>query len=637
MNTRPSYFLLYASLTLLGGCSLLNKHGDTPGEEAPREEVPPERPIYSSSAREDDRQPLPNQELILEQSPRPRRYADKKPGVSPLVITPSRSADHNAWMASDPTWESVRAALVLDNTPQYNTADSQLRLGNAVDGELIGKGIAPVDRSLPEELEREVWLNSFSASAYGMAFAQAIAGTNIRIAGRLVLEYGILRLPSTALGWKPMLSLDTESNWVSVLNGGRSTETAGPRGGFLISPQVILELDGPTFESNAFEVPVMLLEGQVEEWISVEPHRIRDNTKIAMGSAINGVLGGEFEGSELCFMDPNTGSFWGLTGLYKETSLRIDEFMHWKYGHLLPEHLYCGKCGALRDEANALELPAEVKRSYEALEALIATGASERESIVSPMVQDLIKELEAVLRPTTPWQELNSAVPHVPPVWKCPECDLVRHVEFLIGYHPASEKGTTCEVGDWNTYATWGGGVPNNGAYRVLSPSALTLVNGFTRHKGNLDPSEVIAAIIEQAESSKMPVAVVQNGQVILVPSELVTFHEQAAICDIPTFDHKGSQLYRPLKQSSHMTEGSVSFLDRRASIGCRIIETESSRVLGVAHLQLSFREVMPAPFQIPVTEGQVVVDKWIGAEDQDRALTLALAKDLVSLLPLNK
>jgi hypothetical protein len=213
-------------------------------------------------------------------------------------------------------------------------------------------------------------------------------------------------------------------------------------------------------------------------------------------------------------------------------------------------------------------------------------------------------------------------------------CKLVRHVEFLIGYHPEQLDEAACDVGRWRTYATWGVGAPSDGVYTILAPGLLTQVNGLTRHEGDLSASDVIASL---AESMGMPVAVVQEGQVFLLPRDQVEFDAGAAVCRIPTFDETGGQIYERLAASPHMQAGTQAFLNRKASLGCRIIETESSRVLGVANLQLSFREIMSASVQIPVVHGRVASETWVPTADQERALTLALAEYLLTAVPLDQ
>jgi hypothetical protein len=510
--------------------------------------------------------------------------------------------------------------------PAFNVARSQVTIGNAVDGELIKRGMVPVDRTLLLELEREVWL-----------------------ASKVLVDLVNGQVPSTFWGWKPLLETDAEGgslemdvesnmapvvNWASILNGIRRIDRPGPRTGFLDTPQLIFELDSPTFESEEFNLPVTLLDGRVEDWIAAQSHLVPDRTRAAMGFTLNGALGGRVEDFVPCFMDPNTGGFWGLTGIYKETSLRIDEFMHWKYKHLFCDHTICEKCAARTSDSPSLELPEGIDQSYEAIRVLIEAGCPENEVLISPVVQQLLMKLQKMLRPSTPWQRVNPAIPNVPPTWRCPECKLVRHVEFLIGYHPEGGDDAACNEGDWRTHASWGVGAPGDGVYLILAPDLLTQVNGLTSHEGDLSASEVIASLAASRESS---VAVVREGQVFVLPRQLIEFDSDAAVCRIPAFDETGAQVYDRLAGSPYMEPGMQAFMNSKASLGCRIIETESSRVLGVANLQLSFREIMDAPANIPVVHGRVASEVWATTADQERALTLALAKHLLTVVPLDQ
>ncbi|MEO2162366.1 MAG: hypothetical protein ABGY29_07545, partial [bacterium] len=90
------------------------------------------------------------------------------------------------------------------------------------------------------------------------------------------------------------------------------------------------------------------------------------------------------------------------------------------------------------------------------------------------------------------------------------------------------------------------------------------------------------------------------------------------------------------VEHSPQMVAASIPFIDRTASLGCRIVETESSRVLGVVNLRLSYREIMGDSVQVPVTNGRVASERWADIGKQDQALTLALAERLLSLLPLD-
>ena len=102
-----------------------------------------------------------------------------------------------------------------------------------------------------------------------------------------------------------------------------------------------------------------------------------------------------------------------------------------------------------------------------------------------------------------------------------------------------------------------------------------------------------------------------QGGQVFVLPRRLIEFDSEAAVCRIPAFDETGGQVYDRLAASPLMEAGMQAFSNSKATLGCRIIETESSRVLGVANLQLSFREIMDAPANIPVVHGRVASEAW--------------------------
>ena len=607
---------------------------------------PEPEPVFSPDRIIDERVEFSHAEVLLKEGLPQVAFVDITPATAPIAVSPGTDAESHVSVSESAAWEKFTTVLVLPGSEAYVGALSSPNLGNAIEAEIIRGGRFPVDRTQLHEMEREVWLSSFSGrtfesvylivqnvlSAAPLQTSEGLISAGVSevlrdFVGSALAQLGRVQTPRLKNGWEPMIGMDETQLWVSVLHGDRGANNENPRAGRLSTPQLLLELDGPVFVSEPFEVVVPLVDGRVEGWFNSPPLHVVDWTLETVSSESDGVFGGSITQFNPSFMDPLSGAFWGPTGEYRESSGRIDEYMLHKYGHRFMRESVCPECSA-HLKGDALSLPGDLKLSYEALQLVSGVGGGEDRAVTTRVIQDKIADLEESLRPQTPWQRLDSEIPTVPPVWKCADCGFLRHVEFLIGYRGPGVDPSGCELGAFRTHITWGAAPPKDGIYRIRRLDELSRARGYTTFEGVHTADSVVANF---AAGSQRRVALVKGGRVTIFPRKRVEFVEGQSMCIVPATTPDGRQKYIPV---GNWQSGTRTLPNRRASLGCRVLETESSRVLATMSLNMSYLDLLDQGVQISVQDGRLRAGDWPDPDEQDEALVLALAAQLLESLP---
>ena len=633
-------FLLFA--VFLGGCKSTPK--------VVPEEEPVADPEFSSTRIIDDRMEFSHGEVLLNDGLPQVAFVDIAPATAPIAVSPGNNAGVHASVSESAAWDQFTTVLVLPGSEDYVGASSSPKFGNAVEAEIIRSGRVPVDRTQLHEMEREVWFSSFSGRALEQVcfdlvqnvlsaatlpisdshLSQSVVAAQGAVADIVeshLLQLGMGQMPKLKNGWVPMIGMDNAEMWVTVLHGNREANSESPRAGRLSTPQLLLELDGPVFVPEPLEVAVPLVDGQVEGWLASPPVYAVDWTLESIESESDGAFGGSITEFNPSFMDPVSRAFWGPTGEYLESSVHIDEYMLHKYGDRFLREQACTECNAHLKEG-VLSLPSDLRLSYEALQLVSDAGGGEDMAITTRVIQDKIADLEKSLRAQTPWQKVNPVIPTVSPVWKCADCGFLRHVEFLIGYRGARVDQDRCALGAFRTHLTWGTAPPKDGIYRIRRLDENSRARGYTTYEGVHKAGSVVADL---AAESQRRVALVKDGRVTILPGRRVEFVEGQSLCIVPAMTPDGRQEYTPVENQQF---GTRTLTNRRATLGCRVLETESSRVLATISLSMSYLELLDQDVQISVQGGSLRAADWPDADEQDEALVLALAAQLLESLP---
>jgi len=639
------------SLFLLFMASLCGCVGFETPDQKPEPVLPDQEPelVFSPNRIIDERMEFSHAEVLLKEGLPQVFFVDITPATAPIAVSPGTDTGVHASVSESAAWGQFTTVLVLPGSEAYVGAASSPNFGNAVEAEIIRSGRVPVDRTQLHEMEREVWLSSFSGraleqvllivknvlSAATLPISEGLVSAGASevlrdLVGSTLAQLERVQTPRLKSGWEPMIGMDETEKWVSVLHGDRGANNENPRAGRLSTPQLLLEFDGPVFVSEPFEVVVPLVDGRVEGWLASPPLHVIDWTLETVSSESDGVFGGSISQFNPSFMDPVSGAFWGPTGEYRESSVRIDEYMLHKYGHRFLRESVCPECSA-HLKGDTLSLPGDLKLSYEALRLVSGVGGGEDKAISTRVIQDKIADLEKSLRPPTPWQRLAPEIPAVPPVWKCADCGFLRHVEFLIGYRGPGVDQSGCELGAFRTHITWGAAPPKDGIYRIRRLDELSRARGYTTFEGVHTAGSVVANF---AAESQRRTALVKGGQVTILPGRRVEFEEGQSLCIVPATTPDGRQKYTKV---GNWQSGTRTLPNRRATVGCRVLETESSRVLATMSLNLSYLDLLDQGVQIRVQDGRLRAGDWPDPDEQDEALVLALAAQLLESLPASR
>lgn len=221
--------------------------------------------------------------------------------------------------------------------------------------------------------------------------------------------------------------------------------------------------------------------------------------------------------------------------------------------------------------------------------------------------------------------EVKEEEPSENAVWRCFGCGLQEDVSFLLGYTPEGPR--SLDRVD-TTYVTWRDlGAPGDGVFEVMAIPEPALSAGYFMLSGALTPFEAVTDILVavvwdrgRGFGKDMVLACYGDSQAFVPKDSVVS---QDGLTLVPLFDSRGQQTY--VRSAIPGTNMRNFVLERELAYGCRIVNIETSELLGMIHGSLKYRHLFDVP---------VAFDKWPSEADQDQLLREALARELVESLP---
>jgi hypothetical protein len=217
-------------------------------------------------------------------------------------------------------------------------------------------------------------------------------------------------------------------------------------------------------------------------------------------------------------------------------------------------------------------------------------------------------------------------VEYGPGQWKCEneECGLVAPVFYWMGFKPSGELAANAVEA---TYVTLDFHEAVDGVYELTWPGKVASAAGYFTGEAGLGAEAAVASALEAGDSNSSFVAVKRGESVVLVAREDVELIEEAhAVAPsyvVPSFDQEGSQKYASFEVAPLVDE--EAFAEASLQLGVRIVENETSKLLGMMHAGASYRQIQTAP---------VPVEDWPELQEQSEALLEFLIERISAELP---
>ena len=120
------------------------------------------------------------------------------------------------------------------------------------------------------------------------------------------------------------------------------------------------------------------------------------------------------------------------------------------------------------------------------------------------------------------------------------------------------------------------------------------------------------------------------DGVATILPLDMVVKGADGT-AQVPSCNADGQRVYK--QHPPALSQPGAILPEARATFGCRIIENESSRVLALIHLKISYRQVMEQAFAFPLSGPTVLVDAWPGIANQREVLVREIAERIAAAL----
>jgi hypothetical protein len=217
----------------------------------------------------------------------------------------------------------------------------------------------------------------------------------------------------------------------------------------------------------------------------------------------------------------------------------------------------------------------------------------------------------------------REAIDYGPKSWKCDneDCAHVYPVTFWLGYKPEGEESDAATEA---TYVTLDSADATDGVYELAWHDSESRSKGFVTCEAGLKGFEALDAASEQEQREPRYVAIKRGESVTLLNRTLVMELEDDGML-VPSFalDEDRSQIYERIDMQP--TTESGNFDEANLKMGCRIVENESSKLLGMMHADVSYRQIQTSP---------IAIEDWPGMEEQEAALLDFVLKKISAALP---